>query len=83
MKVDLLEDYPGELTGRPVDEIAASIAASVEFAKGGAAVGYRSPADFTAAALWDVHARMSSVGRAHLSALAAAVDAVVVREVGT
>lgn len=82
MRVDLREDYPGELAGRSEEELAVAIVAELRIVKSQTAPAYRSPADFQARALWDLHERMTALGRQRLERLRAAVDGRVAAEVG-
>ena len=77
MIIDLREDYPGELAERDPAEIAAAIVAQLHFSKGHGAAGYKSPADFQSARLWELHKGMAEVGRRRLDRLKVDVLALV------
>lgn len=77
MRIELIEDYPGEIVARG-PELAHALADQLTFSKGHSNGGrYQSPADFQVGTLWTLHGRMAEIGRRRLARLISDVETVV------
>lgn len=77
MRVEIIEDYPGEILARG-PELAYTLAEQLTFAKAHGKGGrYQSPADFQVPTLWALHGRMTAIGRARIERMTGAALALV------
>lgn len=77
MRIELIEDYPGELVARG-PELAHALADQLTFSKAlGRGGRYQSPADFQVGTLWKLHERMTEIGRRRLTRMISDVEKVV------